>query len=139
MKKAISIFLVAIMAFMLIPTFGAAAAEKVVYLSNTATGDGSSPDKTVATFADAYAAIGDDDGIIVVTESYDWAEGFTAPAHKGTITITSKYGDKDYGGEIYVLDASLTGHLICGGTTVFENITLTLTNTWVIRGNFNHL
>ena len=138
-NKLFAMLLAVIMVLALVPVVSVAAAEKVVYLGNEAKGDGSAPDKAVGTFADAFAAIGDNDGTIVIVESFEWVEGFEVPEHKGHITITTKYNGTQYPGDIYVVDSSTTGHLQLGGKTTFENITIWLTNTWVIRARYNHL
>ena len=114
----------------------ASAAEKVVYVKEDATGDGSAPDKALASLEDAYNALGDEGGTIVLVGEVVHLSAFYAPEHTGTVTITGKYNGVDYKGGIY---AVVTDHFYCGGPTVFENLHLQLASTWVIHGMFHHL
>lgn len=106
---------------------GIFAAENVVYLRDGGTGDGKTDMTPVGSLGDAYAALGDNGGTIVVCGSYDFSSAsasahYIAPAHKGAITVTQKYGDKDYraGGEsVYVKKGS---RWALGGPTTYENI-----------------
>ena len=114
----------------------ASAAEKVVYVKEAATGDGSAPDKALASLADAYKALGTDGGTIVLVGEIKYRAEFIAPEHTGTVTITGKYNGSDYEGKIY---AETTKHFYCGGPTVFENLKIQMKSTWVIRACFHHL
>lgn len=139
--KFFAMLLACLMVVALVPVVAApaAAAEKVVYVGNDAKGDGSAPDKALASLADAFAAIGDEDGVIVLIEEYEYFEGVDVPEHKGHITITGKYNGVDYKGGIYCANTNQDGHLRLGGDTTFENLVLWVTNTWVIRARFHHL
>ena len=74
----------------------------VYYLKDGASGNGTSATAAGGSLADAFAAIGNNDGIIVVCGSYDipvlssTGSGFIVPAHSGEILITSVYDGVDY-------------------------------------------
>ena len=88
------------------------ASENTVYVNDGGTGDGSSASAPVGTLANAYAALGEDGGTIVITEKLTLTESFTEPAHSGKITVT--------GGTLAVDNM----RFILNGATTFENITL---------------
>ncbi|MBE6679785.1 MAG: hypothetical protein E7598_04600 [Ruminococcaceae bacterium] len=74
----------------------------VYYLKDGATGNGTSATAAGSSLADAFAAIGDNEGVIVVCGTYDipvfssTGSGFIVPEHKGKILITSVYDGVDY-------------------------------------------
>ena len=138
MKKIIAMIIACLMVVALVPVIAApaAAADKVVYVGKDGTGDGSAADKPLGNLIDAFAAIGDDNGTIVLVNMYESTVEHRIAPHAGHITVTSKYNGVDYNGGIY---ASATAHLILGGDTTFENVNLNLASTWVWRLMFNHL
>lgn len=87
------------------------AAENTVYVSDGGTGDGSSASTPVGTLADAYAALGDEGGKIVITDTVSIETSFVEPTHSGEITLT--------GGTLAITDV----HYMLNGATTFENIT----------------
>lgn len=138
MKKIIAMLVACLMVLALVPVIAApaAAAEKVVYVGKDGTGDGSAADKPMGDLVAAFAAIGDEDGTIVLVNMYESKVEHKIAPHAGHITVTSKYNGVDYKGGIY---ASATAHLHLGGDTTFENLTINLKSTWVWRILFNHL
>ncbi len=95
----------------------------VYYLKDGATGNGTSANAAGSTFADAYSAIGNSNGVIVICGTYTIPAAFVSPAHTGKITITSVYDGIDYR---KTDDAKivLLGNYYCGGTTVIDGIVL---------------
>ncbi len=95
----------------------------VYYLKDGASGNGTSVTAAGSTLADAYAAIGNSDGVIVVCGTYTIPAAFVAPAHTGDITITSVYDGVDYrktdDAKIVIL-----GNFYCGGTTLIDGVVL---------------
>lgn len=112
-------------------------AEKVVYLASEGTGDGSSPVNALGSLEDAYNALGDEGGIIVVVGTLPYSAEFIEPEHTGTVTITGKYNGVDYSGALHIVAERI--HLLCSGPTTFENVALKLGAAWVIRARFHHL
>lgn len=103
--------------------------NKVVYLKNGGTGDGSTPETALGTLDAAYAALGNGGGHIVICGTYTMTGAFVAPAHTGTVTITQKDATGDY---------TLAGSFFTGGTgrryevggpTIFSNIKITTDNS----------
>ena len=110
-------------------TLGAAAAlfevdnTVVFFLKDGATGNGTSVTAAGSTLDAAYAAIGNNKGVIVVCGTYTIPAAFVAPAHTGDIIITSKYDGVDY----RKTDAAkivIKGNFYCGGNTVIDGIHL---------------
>lgn len=87
-------------------------AENTVYVTDGGTGDGSTATTPVGTLADAYAALGTNDGKIVITNTLTVSSKFIEPTHSGKITVT--------GGTLAVSNI----RYILNGATTFENITL---------------
>lgn len=114
---------------------------KVVYLKDGGNGDGSTAEQAFGNLADAYAALGDGGGHIVIAGKYTLTGAFVAPAHTGTVTITQKSADGDY----TTLGALSTGgtnrRIEIGGPTVFENINITTANNGglLIVGHYHAL
>ena len=96
---------------------------KVVFVAGNGKGNGTSAVSALGNFKDAYNAIGNADGTIVVCGSTKISSSFIAPKHTGKITVTSVYDGVDYsktnGAEI-----ALSANFICGGDTVIDNITI---------------
>ena len=120
---------------------GATAADNVVYLADGGNGDGSSANAPVATAAAAYAALGDDGGVIVIVGKYTVGntENVTLPANASKITITSVFDGVDYRTTASAtLTFNGTSFLKLSGPTVFDAITMSLDKTAAgICANFN--
>ncbi len=114
--------LVALFVLCACPVF-ADAAEKVVYVTDGGTGDGSAPDKAAGTLTDAYAALGDAGGRIVVVEKLTLTENFYAPKHTGTVTLTQEYAGVSYRTTDGHGIVSNKHRFFLNGPTVFENLT----------------
>ena len=114
--KKLFIMLV-ISALLLISAF---AAENIVYVSDGGTGDGSAVSTPVGTLADAYAALGDEGGKIVITDTVSIVTSFVEPSHSGKVTLT--------GGTLAATDV----HYMLNGPTTFENITLQGNNKYLL-------
>ena len=92
------------------------AAEKVVFVSNKASGNGSSASSPVGSLEAALSKLGSDGGTVVVCGKVDVSANITVPAHKGKLTVTSLYDGVDYRKE---KDAALifTANMnLCGPT-----------------------
>ena len=95
MKKHLFIFLFC--AFLLLClAVSAFAADKVVFVANGGTGDGASASAPIGKLADAYAALGDEGGTLVLMNKYSLSARIDLPKHSGKITWTSVYNDIDY-------------------------------------------
>lgn len=141
MKKVFlfSLLTVFLAAFCLVSAF---AAENVVFLADGGTGDGSSAATPVGTFANAYAALGDDGGTIVICGKYTVGNTSTVqmPSHTATVTITSVYGSADYRESGAALHFNGTAFAAFNGPTVFDNINMTVAGSAAgIYMNFNDL
>ena len=101
----------------------------VYFLKDGGTGNGTSVTAAGSSLADAFAAIGDNNGVIVICGSYDipvfssTGSGFIVPKHKGEILITSVYEGVDYrkteGACINILQ-----NIYLGGDLVIDGIKL---------------
>ena len=94
---------------------------RVVYIANGGTGNGASPSAPLGSLTDAYTAIGNRDGVIVICGEFKISAAHLSPDHEGKVLITSVYGGVDYretNGAKFVLDANY----YCGGDTTFDNI-----------------
>ena len=93
---------------------------RVVYIANGGSGSGATPSAPVGTLKDAYAAIGNYDGTIVVCGELKFSAAHISPNHSGKVLITSVYDGVDYraNGAKLVLDANY----YVGGETEFDNI-----------------
>ena len=140
--KKLFFSLVLALAFCVLCLFSASAADNVVYLADGGTGDGSSADAPVATAAAAYAALGDDGGIIVIVGKYTVGNTsvVTMPAHTGEVKITSVYGDADYRDSDAALHFNGTSFAAFNGPTVFDDLNMTVAGSAAgIYMNFNDL
>ena len=108
-------------------SLGAAAAlfetdsARVVYLADGGSGSGVTANAPVGSLADAYAALGDAGGTLVICGPYRFSTAFVAPAHSGRVTVTSVYGGVDYrktADARLVLDANF----YIGGETLFDSL-----------------
>lgn len=122
MKK---LFIMLVISALLLVT--AFAAENTVYVTDGGSGDGSSASSPVGTLADAYAALGNDGGKIIIKDTYTLSAKFTEPAHDGEITITG--GTFSVGNVRFVLN----------GATTFENVTIQGKKYFTIVAQFNHI
>ena len=74
----------------------------VFFVKDGATGNGTSANAASGSLADAFKAIGNANGVIVICGSYDipvhssTGSGFIVPEHTGKILITSVYDGVDY-------------------------------------------
>ena len=107
-------FLILFVLFVSIFCLSAFAAERVVYVCDVGTGDGSAPETAIGSLADAYVVLGDEGGTIVLTGTTTISSKYLAPAHSGKVTITAA--------EDSTLD--FLASFYCGGPTEFNNITL---------------
>ena len=114
--------LIALFVLCACPVF-ADAEEKVVYVTDGGTGDGSTADTAFGSLADAYAALGDAGGRIVVMEKLTLTEHFNEPKHTGTVTLTQEYGGVSYRTAEGHGIVSNKHRFFLNGPTVFENLT----------------
>lgn len=121
--------------------FSASATDNVVFLADGGTGDGASASAPVGTMTDAYAALGEDGGTIVLCGEYKLAASVFPSAHTGKVTLTSVYGGIDYresGARIY--DAG--EHVIrLSGPTEIDNLNFVFVSgkSPTIAANFHAL
>ena len=141
MKKLwLSLVLAVLLALTCIVT--ASASDTVVFLADDGSGDGTSADAPVGTAADAYAALGDNGGTIVICGKYTVGNtsAIQMPSHTGTVTITSVYGDTDYREDGATLSFNGTSFAAFNGPTVFDGLTMTVEKSAAgICMNFNNL
>ncbi len=95
----------------------------VYYLKDGGNGNGITANTAGGSFADAYAAIGANDGVIVIAGTYTVPEAFVAPDHAGKVIITSKFDGVDYR-TTENAKIVLKGNFYCGGETVIDGIHL---------------
>ncbi len=106
-------------------------AANVVYLADGGSGDGSSASAPVGTVTDAFNALGTNGGTIVVCGKVTIGNGSNVnssnqcvePSHTGKVTITSKYGSKNYATSNGAAMEFYASYYLTG-ETAFENITL---------------
>ncbi len=104
--------------------------DVVYFLSDAGNGNGTSANAAGNSLADAFAAIGDNNGTIVLVGPYvtpvfsSTGSGFIVPKHAGEITITSVYDGVDYRKSA---DAALiiTQNIYLGGDTVIDGLRIT--------------
>ena len=96
MKKKLLLFALLVCLGTLTLCFSASAAEKVVFVTDGGTGDGSSAEKPVNSLIAAYMALGDEGGRIVLVDKVTLNATFTEPVHSGKITITQEHGGISY-------------------------------------------
>lgn len=120
--------LLAICTVMTLLCFSAFAADNVVYVEDGGSGDGSSASSALGSLTDAYNALGDEGGTIVVSGLYTVSEQFIAPTHTGKVLITSYDGSVDYestNGAAINFYASM----YLSGETAFNHLTLRCCST----------
>jgi len=98
-------------------------AASVVYVADGGSGNGSSASVPVGTLTDAFNALGDDGGTVVVCGVCTISEQFVEPTHTGKVTITSKYGNTDYATKKGAAIEFFASYILTGDTE-FKNITL---------------
>ena len=127
-----------------ISMLGAAAAifklnsNKVYYLRDGGTGDGSSEANAGGSLAKAYYAL-KKGGTLVICDTYTISSQFQGLTHSGKITLTSVYGGTNYadknGAELV-----FRSNYFCGGDTEFNNMTLVSEGRYLsIFGNYHKL
>ena len=112
-----------------------------VYLRDGGTGDGSSAEQPLGTIAQAYDALGDEGGRIIVCGTYTMTGPFYAPAHTGAITVTQKDAATDYS-TVGSFSTGGTGRrYTLGGDTCFEHIRFTTENKGglILMAHYNHV
>ena len=90
-----------------------------VYVSDGGTGDGTTESTPVGTLSEAYEALGDDGGTVVITDTVTLTSKFTEPEHSGKVTLT--------GGTLAMDNI----RFVLNGATTFENITLHGNESWL--------
>ncbi|MBQ7661102.1 MAG: hypothetical protein IJS44_03520, partial [Clostridia bacterium] len=141
MKKLCFLFAVLLLSALLfaLPT---AAADPVVYLANGGDGDGSSAAAPLGSLNDAYAALGDGGGTIVVCGAYTLGNTspMQLPAHTGKVTFTSLYDDVDYRTSGAELTFNGTSFAAFNGPTDFDDLNMHVTGSAAgICANFNDM
>ncbi|MBR0326531.1 MAG: family 43 glycosylhydrolase [Clostridia bacterium] len=112
--------------------------NKVYYLRDGGTGDGSSEANAGGSLAKAYYSL-KKGGTLIICNTYTIDSQFQALTHSGKITITSVYGGVDYakknGAELV-----FKSNYFCGGDTEFNNITIASEARYLsIFGNYHKL
>ena len=107
-----------------------------VYLSDGGEGDGYSADSPIGSLDQAYMLLCEDGGRIVLVGRYTLGENFIAFPIDERITITGRFGENNYSGELYLGSGQ---RYDLNGPTTFENIAITVNNGgyFFIVGNYN--
>ena len=123
MKKLFALLLIALLAMTLAFAVSAEGTATVVYLKDSGTGDGSSPDAAVSDLFKAYDALDlSKDCTIVVCGVFTQYDHFSYMIdYTGSVTFTSVYGGTDYrqSGAAYHFDPA---RFVCWGATTFEQM-----------------
>ncbi|MBQ4151200.1 MAG: S-layer homology domain-containing protein [Clostridia bacterium] len=103
---------------------------KVVYVKDGGEGNGSSPDKALASLTDAFASLNlNEDATIVICGEFNLPHTFSYGSdYAGRVTYTSVYDGKDYRKDGASVKFN-TGRFVCFGETVFENLDFVCTGT----------
>ncbi|MBQ4556462.1 MAG: S-layer homology domain-containing protein [Clostridia bacterium] len=113
--------------------------NRVVYIANGGSGSGATPSAPVGSLKDAYTAIGNADGTIVICGEFKFSSAHVSPSHAGKILITSVYDGVDYrktNGAKLILDANY----YIGGETEFDNLHIESIKSYVgFFGNYEKL
>ncbi len=96
--------------------------ERVVYVKNGGTGNGSTVNNALGSIHDALRTLSKG-GVIVICGEYSLASAVIDIAHEGKITITSVYDGVDYR-KTNNARMNFTFNYYCSGDTEFNNITL---------------
>ncbi len=112
---------------------------KKVYLCDGGEGDGSSFRSPLGDLADAYTALGDEGGVIVICGGYTLRGPFAAPAHSKRVTLTQVHGYEDFRESGSLSTGGSGRRFMLGGHTVFENIRITTQNKagLIIMAHYN--
>ncbi len=135
--KRLFFTILCVMGFATLACTSAAASDKVIYIANGASGDGSSASSALGTLTAAYKAAGDGDATFVICGALKITARFNAPAHTGKITFTSVYGGVDYRADGAAFNIQ-SYTFACGGETEFADLNISA-GTGVIAGNFKGL
>ena len=116
----------------------------VVYVADGGFGDGSSPATPLGSYADAFDALGNNGGIIVVIrectipKNMRYKHGsdpefYQEPMHIGNVLVTSVYGGVDYRemGAKLIFDGTMDYKL--SGPVAFENISFDATSSSAVN------
>ncbi len=115
-----------------------------VFLATNGTGDGTSANSPIGNLADAFEALGDDGGTLVLISDYV-SDGVTnLPTHTGTVYVTSVYNGTDYRStNDAALRHTVSSRLVLGGPTEFDNFVFEIdsgaNSGVVLAANFNPL
>ncbi len=128
-------------------------ADGVVFVADGGFGDGLSPLHPFGNLEDAFSALGDNGGTIVLIDectlpvNLEWKFGathvsFQEPVHTGEVLVTSVYGGTDYrtGGAKLIFDGNM--HYRLAGPTTFNEIvfdTVGNPTTNLIAARYNKL
>ena len=98
----------------------------VVFVSETGSGDGRTPDSPMSDIAAAYTMLGEDGGTVVFVGEYTTSATVDFPAHTAKVKLTSVYG-RDYR---ETADAAIrykgTGFIKFNGPTEIDGLTVKL-------------
>ncbi len=100
------------------------AAEQVVYVDQTKGNDangGTGANSAFKTIDAALKKLDGDGGKLVLVSDYTVSTNYSAPAHKGQVTITSKHNGTDFGGKLTITGACV---FQLHGDTVFKDVTV---------------
>ncbi len=133
MKKLTAILLSVLMLLPLCLVGGgmavsSSATTNVVYVEDGGSGDGSSATAPYGSLTDAYNALGDEGGRIVICGTYSLSANFTEPSHAGEVVISQLHDDVDYRTGGALTTGSYGIRYILNGPTTFENIKITGSN-----------
>lgn len=117
----------------------AAAETPTVYVCDGGTGNGASPSRALPTLAEAFSALGNAGGRIVLCGKTTLDADLTPAPHSGAITLTMVQGGTDYrtsGAELY-----FTGRhgLFLAGAVKFEDFTFHIAETAFLYAQWNPL
>ena len=100
--------------------------DYVCFISDDASGSGSSVNDPTASLQKAYALLGKTGGTLVVSGKFTVGRLGTLAQHAGKITYTSVYGGVDYA-KTNAAEMSFKNNITFSGPTVIENISLCAT------------
>ncbi len=99
-----------------------------VYVSQGASGDGTSPTSPLGSLGNAYSLLGDHGGVIVICGQFNIQGNFTEPVHSGTVIVTQHFGDVDYSGGGTFATGGVIYSYSLSGPTLFRDITFSTEN-----------
>lgn len=100
----------------------------VVYVKDGGNGDGKSAASPLGNLSEAYNALGDAGGRIVICGKLTLTGAFQEPVHEGLVIVTQNWDDLDYRPEGSLYTGGASRRYILNGPTQFENIRFTTTN-----------